>query len=142
MYARIGYFEGFKGANTILVCGDDEGLQQLAYHLRTLEDATAEPVNLHSLPFVHVQGDVALTAHPANRELGVCRAGATLNFAWRHSEEGWLESAEQIEAIVRGSGGHCVLGETATGDAIVMISKGEYGEGWWERHGERLENNG
>ncbi len=39
---RIGYFESFKGADTILVCGDDDGLQRLADHLRTHENATAE----------------------------------------------------------------------------------------------------
>ena len=33
------------------------------------------------------------------------------------------------------SGGHCYLGATPPGDAVVVVSKGEYDDGWWERHG-------
>jgi hypothetical protein len=68
---RLGYFGNFKGADTILICGDAEGLQRLADLLRPLEDVNAEPVNLHLLPFVQVYGGVSLTAYPVDRELGV-----------------------------------------------------------------------
>ena len=68
---RIGYFENFKGASTILVCGDGDGLQRLADILRLLEDPNAEPVSLHRLPFVEVQGGVSLIAYAVDRELGV-----------------------------------------------------------------------
>ncbi len=131
----IGYFEDFKGANTILVCGDGEGLHRLADLLRTLEDPNADPVNPHSLPFVQVHGGVQLTAYAVSRELGVCRIGSGPCFAWHDSEEAWLESAEKIEVVARGSGGHCYLGEAPAGDAVLMVSKGEYSEAWWESHG-------
>ena len=49
MSVRIGYFENFKSANTILVSGDEDGLQGLAVVLRTLEDPNARPVELHLL---------------------------------------------------------------------------------------------
>ena len=90
----------------------------------------ADPVNLHLLPFVQVHGGVELTAHPVDRELGIRRTGSGSRFAWHHSQEGWLESAEKIEAVDRGSGGHCYLGETSAGDAVVVVSKVE-----WERQG-------
>ena len=131
---RLGYFENFKGANTILICGDADGLQRLADNLRPLEDVNAEPVNLHLLPFVQVHGKVELTAHPVDRELGVRRIGPSC-FEWHHSHEGWLESVVKIEAVVRDSGGHCYLGESPAGDAVVMVSQGEYNEGWWRKHG-------
>lgn len=133
-HVRLGYFENFKGTDTILLCGDGEGLQRLAKHLRTLEDANADPVNLHLLPFVQVHGGIELTAYPVDRELGIRRTGLGSRFAWHHSQEGWLESAEKIEAVVRGGGGHGYLGETPAGDAVVVVSKGEYDEDWWERH--------
>ena len=132
MHLHLGYFN-LKGADTILICCDEEGLQRLADHLRTLEDVDADPVNLHLLPFVQLHGSVELTAHPVDRELGVRRIGSASCFAWRHSQEGWLESAEKIEAVVRGGGGHCYLGETSAGDAVVVVSRGEYDEAWWER---------
>ena len=128
MRVRVGYFKNFKSANTILVSGDEEGLQRLAGVLRSLEDPNARPVELHLLPFAEVRGDVELTARPVDRELGVRRLGSASHFAWHHSSEGWLESAEKIEAVARGSGGHCYLGATPAGDAVVMVSKGEYDE--------------
>ena len=142
MYVRIGYFEKFKGANTILVCGDAQGLHRLADHLRPLEDANAEPVNLHLLPFVQVHGGVSLTACPVDQELGIRRVGSASSFAWHHSEEGWLESAEKIEAVARGSGAHCYLGATPAGDAVAMVSKGEYDETWWETRGSFTDSDG
>lgn len=127
---HIRYFENFKGANTILVCGDEEGLQRLADLLRTLEDPNAEPVNLHLLPFVHVHGGVQFTAYPVDRELGVRSIGSGPCFAWHHSDEGWIESAEKIEVVAHECGSHCYLGEAPAGDAVVMVSKGEYSEAW------------
>lgn len=132
----IGYFENLKGGDTILVCGDGEGLKRLADHLRTLEDASAEPVNLHLLPFVEVHGEISLIAYPVDRELGVRRIGSAFCFEWHHSEEGWLESAEKIDVVARGSGGHNYLGAVPAGDAVVMVSKGEYDEAWWKKYGQ------
>lgn len=136
MYVRLGYFEDFKGASTILVCGGGDGLQRLADHLPPLEDPNTEPVNLHLLPFVQAFGGVSLTAYPVDRELGVRRIGSVACFEWHHFQEGWLESAEKIEVIARGNAGHCYLGESPASDAIVMVSKGEYDEAWWERCGQ------
>jgi hypothetical protein len=109
MCVRMGYVDDFPGANTILLCGDDEGLLALANQLGPLEDRDTQPVNLHSLPFVQVYGGVSLVAHPVDRELGIRRIGLSPTFAWHHSEEGWLESAEKIEVVAR-RGGHCYLG--------------------------------
>ncbi len=134
MYLHLGYFENFNGADTILICGDEEGLQRLADHLRPLEDPNAEPVNLHLLPFVQVYGSVELTANSVDQELGIRRVGTAPCFAWHHSQEGWLESTEKIEAVAQGSGGYCDLGATPAGDAVVVVSKGEYDDGWWESH--------
>ena len=135
MVLHLGYFENFQGSNTILLCGDEGELPWLADHLRTLEAANTKSVNLHLLPFVRAHGSVELAARPMDRELGVRRAGPAPCFAWHHSEEGWLESAEKVEAVARGNGGHCYLGEAPPGDAVVMVSKDEYDEAWWKEHG-------
>ena len=134
MHVRMGYFENFKGADTILVCGDGDGLQRLADVLRTLEDVNAAPVDLHLLPFVQVDRGVELTAHPVDRDLGVRRTGSASCFTWHHSQEGWLESAEKIEVVAWSGEGHCDLRAILAGDAVVVVSKGEYDEAWWERH--------
>ena len=43
MYVHIGYFENFKGANTILVCGDGDGLQRLTAALSLAEALASWP---------------------------------------------------------------------------------------------------
>lgn len=134
MRIRVGYFENFNSVNTILVSGDEAGLQRLANILRSLEDMNAKPVELHRLPFAEVFGGVELTAYPVDRELGVCRLGSALCFQWHHSVVGWLESAGKIEVVAKGNAGHCYLGANPAGDAVVMASKDEYDEAWWERH--------
>jgi hypothetical protein len=116
------------------VCGNEEGLQRLANVLQTLEDANAKPVSLHLLPFVQTHGDVELTALPMDWELGVCRISSGPCFEWHHSREGWLESAEKIKVVARGIEGHCCLGETPANDLVVMVSKGEYDDAWWQKH--------
>jgi hypothetical protein len=131
---RIGYFKNFKGADTLLVCGDEQALQQLADRLRFLENPDASPLNLHQLSFVQVHRGVQLTAYPVDRELGVRRTASASCFSWHHSQEGWLEATEKIEAVARGSAGHCYLGEHPARDAAIMVSKGEYDDAWWERH--------
>ena len=135
MHFHIGYFENFNGADTTLLCGDEESLQRLANLLRPLEDPNAEPVNLNLLPFVQVHGSVELTAYPVDRELGIRRTGSGLCFSWHHSQDGWLESADKIEAVAQRSGGHYDFAATPAGDAVAVVSKGEYDEAWWERHG-------
>jgi hypothetical protein len=37
--------------------------------------------------------------------------------------------------VARGNGGHCYLGASPTGDAVLMVSKAEYDQAWWERQG-------
>jgi len=131
---RLGHFENFNGADTILLGGDEEGLQRLADHLRALEAANAKPANLLLLPFVQVHGGVELTAHHVDREVGARRLGSSC-FAWHDSQEGWLESAEKIKEVARSENEHCYIGDNSSSDAVVMVSKGEYDEAWWERHG-------
>ena len=77
MQLHLGYFEHFRGPDTILFCGDEDGLQRLAGVLRCLENPNAEPVNLHLLPFVHIHGEISLAAHPVDRELGIRRLSDT-----------------------------------------------------------------
>jgi len=137
MNLQIGYFADFKETNTILISGDAEGLLELARLLRNLEDAHAEAVSLHRLPFIHAYGGLHLSACPAGDD-GVRRIGASSSFKWHHSQEGWLESAEKIEVVAHEDRpGHNYLGATAAEDAVIMVSKGEYDRAWWKEHGER-----
>lgn len=135
MLARLGFFEDFLGADTILIDGDQGALAALATELKKLENPAAELLRIHELPYVEARGALQLTAFPVDRELGVRRRHADWPcFTWRHSEEGWLEAAEKIEAVALGRGGHAWLECIGVEDAVVMVSSGEYGVEWWRRH--------
>ncbi len=133
MRLELGYFEEFKGhGETILVDGDESGFLALAQLLRGLEASTASPIALHSLPFAVANDGLELTAYPVGEELGVRRPDpSSLHFSWNHSEEGWLEAAEKIEAVAEHGCAHNWLECIGYEDAVVMVSINEYGPAWW-----------
>jgi len=67
---RLGYFEGFKSGNTLLLDGDREGLQQLDETLQQLASGGVEAVAIHSLPFVEAHHGVRLVSRVAPRDTG------------------------------------------------------------------------
>jgi hypothetical protein len=136
MLLRIGYFEGFSGFNAILFSGDVESLKLLADALRGLESPTATPIEIHRLPFCQCYGNVQITAHPISKELGARRlAEAHSHFSWQHSDEGWLEAAEKIDALISRESGHQYLSCVGIEDATIIVSLGEHDDRWWDRYG-------
>lgn len=138
MLLRLGYFEEFLCGNVILLAGDVGSLKFLADSLRRLENSNAQPIEIHRIPFCKCYGDVQLTALPVTKELGIRRRPeSTAYFSWQHSEEGWLEAAEKIDELVLQQCGHQFLECVGAEDATVIVSLGEYDDGWWEQHGTR-----
>lgn len=141
MYLYVGYFERFLGRKAILISGNRDGLRKLAGRLRSLENPRAEPLEVHELPFVQPHGGIELTAYPVDAERGVRRAvpgGLEPRFTWHYSQEGWLEAAEKIEPVAD-HGGHQYLECIGVEDATIIVSSGEYDEGWWKKR-ETMDN--
>jgi hypothetical protein len=123
---RLGYFEDFKSNNTLLMEADDEGLIQLA---------TGEPesVQIHTLAFVETHGGLHLTAHRVPRDRGPSVHAAT-EFQWWLTGPSWEAAAEKVQALVHDIPAHQYL-EVPLAHVDVQISKDDYGDEWWERHG-------
>ena len=124
---RLGYFEAFKGRDTLLVDGDPEGLGELIRTLNVLVLAQQDVVLLHSLPFVSAVNGVEVSAHWAQRDSGVARIGDA--FQWRRSSTGWAAVAVEQILGVKKQGRHQYLDAPAD-EVAVMVSSGEYGEPW------------
>ncbi len=124
---RLGYFEGFKGRDTLLIDGDVEGLSELIQTLNVLVLAQQDVVLLHSLPFVSAANLVEVSAHWAQRDSGVSKIDDA--FQWRRSSAGWAEVVEQILGVKKQGRCHQYL-DAPSDEVTVMVSSGEYGEPW------------
>lgn len=94
---RLGYFEGFKGSNTLLLDGDGDGLGELVQTLSALANGERQVVSVHSLPFVSAAQRVELHAHRSLQDVGARKTGD--GFQWRRNSEGWGSVVEQILAV-------------------------------------------
>jgi hypothetical protein len=124
---RLGYFEAFKGRDTLLIDGDVEGLGDLMRTLNVLVLAQQDVVLLHSLPFVSAVNRLELNAHWAHQDFGVSRIDDA--FQWRRSSTGWAAVVEQILGVKKQGSCHQYL-DAPSDEVAVMVSSGEYGEPW------------
>jgi hypothetical protein len=124
---RLGYFEGFKGRDTLLIDGDVEGLGELIRTLNVLVLAQQDVVLLHSLPFVSAANRVEVNAHWAQRDFGMSKINGM--FKWRRNSTGWAAVVEQILGVKKQGCCHQYL-DAPSDEVAVMVSSGEYGEPW------------
>lgn len=128
---RVGYFEGFKGSNALLLAADHAGLAALAHWVRALATRTGSQP-LDQCPGVQLHRNLQVVAEVASSDVGLgAHAGGTL--VWRRTSGGWGEVAEQLTALGNELSGHQYLEGTA--DVVVPIaSVGEYSDSWWREH--------
>jgi len=133
MRVRLGFFESFKSADTLLMAGDAAGLDGLARELQRLADGGAASIAVHALPFVAGHHGVRLFADRGPCDLGVSQQ-APMCFRWALSFAAWTDLVPLFEPLVQDqASGHQYLDERAT--VRVMVSRGEYGDDWWAVHG-------
>lgn len=131
---RLGYFEDFKMNHTLLLEADAAGLRALVATFRALASGRVAGVALHHLPFVEVHHGVQLTAVRGSRNRGARRASIRNVFGWERTKDGWHDLAEKLDLLVGQKDGHYYV-EEPEDDVVIQVSKGEYGDDWWRRHG-------
>jgi hypothetical protein len=131
---RIGYFEDFKSSNTLLLEADADGLRALAQLFRSLAAGTLDTLGLHDLPFVEAHHGVLVTATRSARDLGARRGDAGPSFRWQRTEDGWRDAADKLDVLSQYAEGHHYL-DGDEDEVVIQVSKGEYGDDWWRRHG-------
>ena len=134
---RIGFFEKFKGADTILIHGTQDELRVFAGLLESLAQPGATAVHLDTLSFVdaRLETRVELCAVMNGRSVRRRDDEATGNsFVISQPAQHWLDDAELVQNVADWGDAHnwiCDVGSLA-----VMVSCGEfYDEEWWKRHG-------
>jgi hypothetical protein len=128
---RIGFFRDFKGADTLLIDGDSDGLRLLADRLRQLLE-NGEAVAIHDLPFVEKHHGLRVFAKRGQRDIGALIDG--VNVTWQRSADGWEDVLAKLHPLLETKAGHQYL--DANDDAItVEVSTGEYDGRWWTDNG-------
>jgi hypothetical protein len=126
---RVGFFEDFKSADTLLLDVDHEGLHALIAWLKEAV-ASGRKTAINDCPAAFVQSGLRVDLLRAADDTGLVKVAGT-EFIWRRSAEGWAEVVDKLAAMKTGAGHQYLDGPRD--DVQVMASTGEYGEAWWRR---------
>jgi len=126
---RVGFFEDFKGADTLLIDVDAEGLRGLIAWLRNVMSSDRR-VLLSACPGVTLQSTLRVDVFRSPDDIGLVRAAEWV-FVWQRSEDGWTDVVEKLAAMETGAGHQYLDGPRD--DVQVMASIGEHGDEWWRR---------
>jgi hypothetical protein len=135
---RVAYYSASDGPRIMLFGPIDVDFLPLQDCFRRLSKGAA-PTDLQTQPFVFVAGDVQLRMETSGEmfrsdvksaALGLRRICADSNhFTWTRTNEGWDYLCELINSsVISKSPGHQYLTSHPDDDAIVVISRGEYGD--------------
>jgi hypothetical protein len=129
-FIRIGFFEDFKGADTLLLDVDRDGLHSLIAWLR-MDMSSGRNTTIGDCPATVIQSGLHVEVLGAADDAGLVRTSGG-HFAWRRSEDGWANIIDKLAAMETG-GCHQYLDGPQDG-VQVMASIGEYGDAWWRRY--------
>ena len=115
----IGFFEGFKGGDTVLVACSDDGLRRLRDLL------ASSPGGL--LP-LHQFGEVAPN-HPAQLFVAPAQVHED-GFVWSVSLNDAVRVHDALSSLAQSGHGHRYF-ELANSDAQLVVSLNEYDASWW-----------
>jgi hypothetical protein len=135
---NLAFYDASDGPR-IMIFGPLNGcFEKLQEVFRTLSQCGG-PVEIHHLPFIKAHGGLRLVAsctgsifkQPGGKIQGLREKPSPYgrHFEWQRTAEGWDYLAELIDGLVRSSTpGHQYLSAYPKEDAIVVVSKGEYGD--------------
>jgi hypothetical protein len=126
-FIRIGYFEDFKSADTLLIDVDHDGLHAFIAWLRDAIES-GQRKTISDCPGAVVQAGLHIELLRSRDDIGILRT-AEGAFVWQRSEDGWADIVELLDAMKAGAGHQYLDGPR---DEIqAMASIGEYGIEWW-----------
>ena len=125
----IGFFENFKGSDTLLVSGDHDALRQLLKAVDALASGDTESLVVSSLPLACAHG-ITLVAVTSEVDYGVRRVGTS--FSWQRSVTAWKWVREQLVELLQSNQAHQML-DGPNDEVTLLLSVGEYNSGFWHR---------
>jgi len=123
---RHGYFNNFKGANTVLLSGLYTEIADLNAQVRTFAQSERTEIALHDFATVS-------SRHPAHLILSK-QPTSSAGFHWVCSIVELVTVQAKLSPLILGEPGHQYF-DLVQADTQLMVSVGEYDDTWWLHHG-------
>jgi hypothetical protein len=125
---RTGFFEDFKGADTLLIWGDEQGLVRLQQFMAQLANGTNTSAAIGEIEGAHIRPRLRVTFQLGSNELRVDRNGAAVVIVASCSADLLSTFAEKIARLAdpKRRTGHQYLEWSGGASIVILVSKGEY----------------
>lgn len=133
-YIRIGFFEKFKGEDSVLIEADINGLLEIETVLLNLTEYKKE-FNTKDLELLDNKHCLKIQMTSGNQNDGLRKSGD--NYKWTLTPEKWNDLREMTTVLIKNStGGHQYLDSDTSpfDDLQVVLSFDEYGIDFWEKY--------
>ncbi len=127
---RIGHFDNFNDADTLLIEVDDAGLESFIALCQFVEHAGRS--RLEDCAGAVAYGGISVFAECSSEDIGLIASNDDA-FIWRRSPAGWADVVEKLRAMRNTAACHQYL-DAPTDRLQVMVAKGEFGDAWWRSH--------
>jgi hypothetical protein len=125
---RAGFFERFKGADTLLIWGDEQGLVRLQRFLARLSSGKSLSAPIEEIEGAQLRPGLRITFELGPSELHIERKGGEVIMVASCTADLLAAFADKIAELAdpRRRTGHQYLEWPDSVGIVVMISKGEY----------------
>ena len=136
-HIRTGFYDDFKGYDTVLICVDINGLLEIENVFLQLAQGLFS-FDFSTLKLLDKKYSIDIKAYSDTKNIGLKQMDKG-KFEWRLTKDKWNQFREMTTALYRnGTNGHQYL-DTETGDIDldslqVVLSLDEYPMSFWKEH--------
>lgn len=133
-HIRVGFFEKFKGKDSILISVDIYGILELEKIFQTLQNK-ALFFDLSKSSIADSKYNLKIIMSVSQENLGLIREDK--KFTWILSKEKWAEFEQKTRALYKNKSiGHQYLDSdnNKNNDLQVILSLNEYPKEFWKKH--------
>jgi hypothetical protein len=128
---KLGYFEDFKGSDSVLMATSSEGVRSLIQRLRLFAISGDNELPLHQLAWVAPGHEVELYAVRSPRPSGVSSRG---RFDLLCSSSALEDISAKLSSLATRAPGHQYF-TLLDSEAQLIVSVGEYDGSFWSTDG-------
>jgi|GEM_PF-916393 len=135
---KLGYFPGYKNEYMMIVfSGNLNHIKKLQSLFMDLANGLSDEVRIDKLDFIEAYSNIKIIAKVVTGESFIIFNSQDGIFYWGAKKSDWDDYAWWISCFEQHSdnqSGHQYLETEKYDNILIMISKGEYSDEWWEEH--------
>ena len=132
-HIRIGFFNDFKGEDSILISADIYGLLELEKIFNQLSKKSTE-FELSNTKFIDPEFNIGIKMSSTDLNSGLKQVNG--NYVWNLTKNKWSEIRDQASGLYKnGTNGHHYLDSESeiNDDLQIVLSLNEYDMGFWKK---------